>query len=123
MAAQQETYNYRVVRQFAIMTVVWGIVGMLVGVFIAAQMAWPALNFDIPWLTFSRLPDAAFYLFVPVGHGAIAKRICKQLGLDVYGYRTWRYVPQGMEINDISEPPGIIHALMPPFARKMMRGM
>jgi cytochrome c oxidase cbb3-type subunit 1 len=53
--AAQETYNYRVVRQFAVMTVIWGIVGMLVGVFIAAQMAWPALNFDIPWLTFSRL--------------------------------------------------------------------
>src|SRR3990167_797270 len=50
-----QTYNYKVVRQFAVMTVVWGIVGMLVGVFIAAQMAWPALNFDIPWLTFSRL--------------------------------------------------------------------
>jgi cytochrome c oxidase cbb3-type subunit I len=53
--ATQDTYNYRVVRQFAIMTVVWGIVGMLVGVLIAAQLAWPALNFDIPWLTFSRL--------------------------------------------------------------------
>ena len=51
----QDTYNYRVVRQFAIMTIVWGIVGMAVGVFIAAQMAWPALNFDIPWLTFGRL--------------------------------------------------------------------
>jgi cytochrome c oxidase cbb3-type subunit 1 len=51
----QDTYNYRVVRQFAIMTIVWGIVGMAVGVLIAAQMAWPALNFDIPWLTFSRL--------------------------------------------------------------------
>ena len=50
-----ETYNYKVVRQFAIMTVVWGIVGMLVGVIIAAQLVWPALNFDIPWLTFSRL--------------------------------------------------------------------
>ena len=50
-----ETYNYRVVRQFAIMTIVWGIVGMAVGVLIAAQLAWPALNFDIPWLTFSRL--------------------------------------------------------------------
>jgi cytochrome c oxidase cbb3-type subunit 1 len=48
-------YNYRVVRQFAVMTVVWGIVGMAVGVLIAAQLAWPALNFDIPWLTFSRL--------------------------------------------------------------------
>jgi cytochrome c oxidase cbb3-type subunit 1 len=53
--AEQKTYNDTVVRQFAIMTVVWGIVGMLVGVFIAAQMAWPVLNFDIPWLTFGRL--------------------------------------------------------------------
>jgi len=50
-----ETYNDKVVRQFAIMTVVWGIVGMAVGVLIAAQLYWPALNFDIPWLTFSRL--------------------------------------------------------------------
>ncbi len=50
-----ETYNYRVVRQFAIMTVVWGVVGLLVGVIIAAQLLWPQLNFDIPWLTYSRL--------------------------------------------------------------------
>ncbi len=50
-----ETYNYRVVRQFAIMTIVWAIVGMLVGVLIAAQLAWPALNFDVSFLTFSRL--------------------------------------------------------------------
>ncbi len=50
-----ETYNYKVVRQFAIMTIVWGIVGMSVGVLIASQLAWPALNFDIPWLTFGRL--------------------------------------------------------------------
>ena len=50
-----ETYNDKVVRQFAIMTVVWGIVGMLVGVIIAAQLYWPALNFDIPWLTYGRL--------------------------------------------------------------------
>jgi cytochrome c oxidase cbb3-type subunit 1 len=50
-----ETYNDKVVRQFAIMTVVWGVVGMLVGVIIAAQLLWPALNFDVPWLTYSRL--------------------------------------------------------------------
>ncbi|MCA6062859.1 cytochrome-c oxidase, cbb3-type subunit I [Thalassolituus marinus] len=48
-------YNYKVVRQFAIMTVVWGIVGMTAGVFIAAQLAFPALNFDLPWLSFGRL--------------------------------------------------------------------
>ncbi len=49
------TYDYGVIRAFSIMTVVWGIVGMLVGVIIAAQMAWPALNFDLPWLSFGRL--------------------------------------------------------------------
>jgi cytochrome c oxidase cbb3-type subunit I len=50
-----ETYNDRVVRQFTIATIFWGVVGMLVGAIIAAQLAWPALNFDIPWLTYSRL--------------------------------------------------------------------
>ncbi len=53
--ADSTTYNYKVVRQFAIMSIIWGVVGMAVGVFIAAQLAWPWLNFDIPWLTFSRL--------------------------------------------------------------------
>jgi cytochrome c oxidase cbb3-type subunit 1 len=48
-------YNDDVVRKFAIMTVVWGVVGMLVGVILAAQLLWPALNFDLPFLTFSRL--------------------------------------------------------------------
>jgi cytochrome c oxidase cbb3-type subunit 1 len=37
------------------MTIVWGIVGMAVGLYIAAQLAWPVLNFDIPWLTYGRL--------------------------------------------------------------------
>jgi cytochrome c oxidase cbb3-type subunit 1 len=37
------------------MTVVWGIVGMAIGVFIAAQLVWPALNFDTPWLSFGRI--------------------------------------------------------------------
>jgi len=49
------TYNYKVVRQFAVMTVVWGIVGMSVGVLIAAQLAMPALNFDLPFTHFGRL--------------------------------------------------------------------
>jgi cytochrome c oxidase cbb3-type subunit 1 len=49
------TYNYTVVRQFAIMTVVWGIVGMLVGVVIAAQFIWPDLTYGISWLSFGRL--------------------------------------------------------------------
>ena len=48
-------YNDKIVRQFAIATVVWGVIGMAAGVFIAAQLAWPALNFDIPWLSYGRL--------------------------------------------------------------------
>ena len=48
-------YNYNVVRQFTVMTVIWGFVGTLVGVLIAAQLIWPALNFETPWLTYSRL--------------------------------------------------------------------
>ena len=54
-ALQHPTYNYTVVRQFAIMTIVWGIVGMLVGVIIAAQMIWPDLSFNQPWFSFGRL--------------------------------------------------------------------
>jgi len=49
------TYNDTVVRLFAVAAVVWGVVGMAVGVFIASQLAWPELNFGIPWLTYSRL--------------------------------------------------------------------
>ncbi len=48
-------YNYKVVRQFTVMTVIWGIVGMLVGVIIAAQLVWPDLNFGQSWLSFGRL--------------------------------------------------------------------
>jgi len=48
------TYNYKVVRQFSIMTIVWGVVGMLVGVLIAAQLLWPELNFG-PYLSYGRL--------------------------------------------------------------------
>ncbi|HHL39229.1 MAG TPA: cytochrome-c oxidase, cbb3-type subunit I [Deltaproteobacteria bacterium] len=48
-------YNDEIVKKFAVMSVVWGIVGMLVGVLAAAQLAYPALNFDIPFLTFGRI--------------------------------------------------------------------
>ena len=54
-AIQENAYNYKVVRQFVIMTVVWGIVGMSIGVLIAAQLVWPELNFNLPWTSFGRL--------------------------------------------------------------------
>ena len=52
---ENETYNYRVVRQFSVMTVVWGIVGMLVGVIIAAELVWPEMSMNVSWLHFGRL--------------------------------------------------------------------
>ncbi|MFT3755325.1 MAG: cytochrome-c oxidase, cbb3-type subunit I [Pseudoxanthomonas sp.] len=56
MQSVREThYNDKVVRQFAVMTVVWGIVGMLVGVLIAAQLYFPTLGEGIPWLSYGRL--------------------------------------------------------------------
>lgn len=48
-------YNDKVVMQFAIATVLWGVVGMLVGVVIAAQLYWPTLTDGIPWLQYGRL--------------------------------------------------------------------
>ncbi|NJN00466.1 MAG: cytochrome-c oxidase, cbb3-type subunit I [Aquincola sp.] len=49
------TYEDRSVRLFALAAVLWGVVGMLVGVIIAAQLTWPELNFGIPWLSYGRL--------------------------------------------------------------------
>jgi cytochrome c oxidase cbb3-type subunit 1 len=53
--AVTEFYNDRVVRQFAVVTVLWAIVGMAVGVLIAAQLIWPDLFGGIPWLSYGRL--------------------------------------------------------------------
>jgi cytochrome c oxidase cbb3-type subunit 1 len=37
------------------MAVVWGVVGMLVGVIIASQLVWPELNLGLQWTSFGRL--------------------------------------------------------------------
>jgi cytochrome c oxidase cbb3-type subunit 1 len=50
-----EQYNYDVIRKFAIMTLVWGVLGMLAGLYIASELAFPVLNFDNPFITFGRL--------------------------------------------------------------------
>ena len=48
-------YDDAITRKFALATVVWGLVGMLVGIVIALQLAVPELNLGISWLTFGRL--------------------------------------------------------------------
>ncbi|MCB1049176.1 MAG: cytochrome-c oxidase, cbb3-type subunit I [Acidobacteria bacterium] len=55
MSMEKFRYDDKIVRQFLWATTIWGIVGMLVGVIIAIQLAyWPA-NTGLPWLTFGRL--------------------------------------------------------------------
>ncbi|MDO9149216.1 MAG: cytochrome-c oxidase, cbb3-type subunit I [Hydrogenophaga sp.] len=54
-ASQSAVYDDGVVRGFAIMSVIYGVVGMLVGVIIAAQLTWPELNMGIEWLSYGRL--------------------------------------------------------------------
>ena len=52
---QHFSYDDQIVRNFVIATVIWGFVGMLVGLIIALQLSFPELNFGIPYLTFGRL--------------------------------------------------------------------
>lgn len=54
-ALSSEQYNYEIVKKFAIASIVWAILGMTAGVYIASELAWPALNFDIAQITFGRL--------------------------------------------------------------------
>ena len=54
-ASSASEYNYKVVKQFAIMTVIWGVVGMLVGVIVAAQLAFPDLIPHWSLLSYGRL--------------------------------------------------------------------
>lgn len=71
------------------------------------------------WARIASIPDQAFYLFVPVGFGAEAKKICRRLKIDVAGVRTWRNTPRGFEVNDISEN-NPLAPLMPPIVRKLL---
>jgi cytochrome c oxidase cbb3-type subunit I/II len=67
MSVERFSYDNRIVRDFAIVTVLWGIVGMLVGLTIALQLVFPALNLT-EWLTFGRLrplhTNAVIFAFV-----------------------------------------------------------
>ncbi len=54
-ALERFTYDDDTPRRFMIATLFWGVVGMLVGVIIALQLASPRFNFDTPWLSFGRL--------------------------------------------------------------------
>ncbi|WP_006787661.1 cytochrome-c oxidase, cbb3-type subunit I [Thiorhodospira sibirica] len=132
----QQTYNYKVVRQFAFMTLVWGIVGMLVGVILAAQLVWPQLNFEISWLSYGRLrplhTNAVIFAFGGSALFAasyyIVQRTCQTRlfsdGLAAFTFWGWQVVivlaaitlPLGMttskEYAELEWPIGILIAIV-----------
>ncbi|NDA61359.1 MAG: cytochrome-c oxidase, cbb3-type subunit I [Chitinophagia bacterium] len=84
---QVETFYYdnRIVKNFAFATILWGAVGMLVGLLAAVQMYLPAANFGLPITTFGRVrplhTNAVIFAFV--GNGIFMgvyyalQRLCK----------------------------------------------
>jgi hypothetical protein len=72
------------------------------------------------WARYASIPNSVFYLYVPVGCGLAAKKICRKNKINVNGYRTWRWTPQGFEVNDVSEPMSGLAPLMPPLVRKLL---
>jgi cytochrome c oxidase cbb3-type subunit I/II len=71
--AQVERFQYdnEIVRKFIIASVLFGIIGMLVGLLLALQFIWPELNFGIPYTTFGRIrplhTNAVIFAFVGNG--------------------------------------------------------
>lgn len=65
------SYDNAIVRKFAIASVTFGVIGMLVGLLIALQLVFPALNFGIPYTTFGRIrplhTNAVIFAFVGNG--------------------------------------------------------
>ncbi len=52
---REDEYDNDIVRAGVIATVFWAIMGFGVGVFVASQLAFPWLNFDLPWTNFGRV--------------------------------------------------------------------
>ena len=68
----QETYNDGVIRLFLYAAIFWALIGMSVGVFVAAELYWPNMNMDIPALSFSRLrPSHTFGVIFAFGVSAL----------------------------------------------------
>jgi len=129
-------YNDKVVRQFALATVFWGVVGMLVGVIIAAQLTWPALNLGIEWLSYGRLrplhTNAVIFAFGGCGLFAASYYVVQRTsqvrlfsdGLAAFTFWGWQLVivlaaitlpmgmTQGKEYAELEWPIDILIALV-----------
>lgn len=71
MQVEQFNYDNRIVRNFGIATIVWGLIGMSVGLLAAVQLIWPFMNFDNQFTTFGRIrpvhTNAVIFAFVGNG--------------------------------------------------------
>ncbi len=71
MEPEKYYYDNKIVKQFAIATIVWGVVGLLVGLIVAFEIFIPALSFKLEYLTFGRVrpihTNAAIFAFVGNG--------------------------------------------------------
>jgi cytochrome c oxidase cbb3-type subunit I/II len=85
MELEKFSYDNKIVRNFAIATLLWGVVGMLVGLIIATQLFYPPLNLNTPFLTFGRIrplhTNAVIFAFVGnaifMGIYYSLQRLCK----------------------------------------------
>ena len=68
MELEKFYYDNKIVRYFAYATILWGVVGMLVGLLIALQLAFPFFNFNLEFLTYGRIrpihTNAVIFAFV-----------------------------------------------------------
>ncbi|MBT5147455.1 MAG: cytochrome-c oxidase, cbb3-type subunit I [Flavobacteriales bacterium] len=71
MSQEKFFYDNVIVRMFARATMIWGLIGMTVGLLAASQLVWPELNASLSWLTFGRIrplhTNAVIFAFVGNG--------------------------------------------------------
>ena len=75
MELEKFYYDNKIVKNFTVATIFWGVVAFLVGITIALQLVFPALNFNISWLTFGRIraihTSAAIFAFASTGNAGM----------------------------------------------------
>ena len=68
MENQKFFYDNKIVRQFIWATIIWGVVGIIVGLLVALQLAFPVFNLDLSLTSFGRLrpihTNAIIFAFV-----------------------------------------------------------